>query len=210
MCNTNLSFHSIIVFKGVRLPIHITYNGISYTTSPVQFILDDPQAKLIDLAVKGALNILKPSPKAPSLKRVGSTSSLATIAFGAAILMFGDMLDGESHIMLSGYWGLVSKEVNMRRSEKGSDVVADKIVVVVKASKEIPKIACGLACTNFKDYKREAAGAIEVPRQQVPDDAMSNKLAKFELDEKNRLEETIQMQNYYRAEGNVEGRKVAT
>ncbi|GJV07810.1 hypothetical protein Tco_1345466 [Tanacetum coccineum] len=45
--------------------------------------------------------------------------------------------------------GLVSKEVIMRRSEKGSNDAAEKIVVAVKASKEIPKIACGLACTNF-------------------------------------------------------------
>nr|GEV39845.1 hypothetical protein [Tanacetum cinerariifolium] len=37
--------------------------------------------------------------------------------------------------------GLVGKEVIMRRLEKGS---AKKIVVVVKASKEIPKIGCGL------------------------------------------------------------------
>nr|GEY66102.1 RNA-directed DNA polymerase, eukaryota [Tanacetum cinerariifolium] len=51
----------------------------------------------------------------------------------------------------------------------------------------------------------------EVPQkyQCSTDDTMSNKVANFELDEKKRLEATIQMQNYYRAEGNVEGRKVA-
>ncbi|GJR29641.1 hypothetical protein Tco_1105873 [Tanacetum coccineum] len=58
-------------------------------------------------------------------------------------------------------------------------------------------------------WKRQVGGATEVPSQQVPDDTMSNKVAKFELDEKKHLEATIQMQNYYREEGNVGGRKVA-
>ncbi|GJU32208.1 inactive protein kinase-like protein [Tanacetum coccineum] len=43
---------------------------------------------------------------------------------------------------------LVSKEVNMGKAEKSSDAAAEKIVVAVKASKEIPKTALVWALTH--------------------------------------------------------------
>ncbi|PWA37178.1 bifunctional polymyxin resistance protein, ArnA [Artemisia annua] len=66
---------------------------IFHTASPVQFIVDDPQAQLIDPAVKGALNVLKSASKVPSLKRVVFTSSMAAVVFGAKVPVFGDMVD---------------------------------------------------------------------------------------------------------------------
>ncbi|PWA58920.1 hypothetical protein CTI12_AA395940 [Artemisia annua] len=44
--------------------------------------------------------------------------------------------------------GSVSKEANMGKTEKGSDAAAEKIVVAVKASKEIPKTALVWALTH--------------------------------------------------------------
>ncbi|KAI5419792.1 Tetraketide alpha-pyrone reductase 1 [Lathyrus oleraceus] len=34
-------------------------DGVFHTASPVRFVVDDPQAELIDPAVKGTLNVLK-------------------------------------------------------------------------------------------------------------------------------------------------------
>ena len=46
------------------------------------------------------------------------------------------------------FMGSVSKEVNMGKAEKGLDAAAEKIVVAVKASKEIPKTALVWALTH--------------------------------------------------------------
>ncbi|GJY40573.1 cinnamoyl-CoA reductase 1-like protein isoform X2 [Tanacetum coccineum] len=70
-----------------------TLMAVYHTASPVQFIVDDPQAQLIDPAVKGALNVLKSASKEASIKRVVFTSSIATVMFGAKVPVFGDMVD---------------------------------------------------------------------------------------------------------------------
>ncbi|KAI5419791.1 phenylacetaldehyde reductase [Lathyrus oleraceus] len=58
-------------------------DGVFHTASPVRFrfVVDDPQAELIDPAVKGTLNVLKSCAKSPSLKRVVFTSSNAAVAY---------------------------------------------------------------------------------------------------------------------------------
>lgn len=64
------------------------FNGcvcVFHTASPVMFNVDDPQAQLIDPAVKGTLNVLKSAAKVPSLKRVVLTSSMAAVMFGVDI-----------------------------------------------------------------------------------------------------------------------------
>ncbi|GKB59112.1 tetraketide alpha-pyrone reductase 1-like protein [Tanacetum coccineum] len=73
--------------------VHATLMAVYHTASPVQFIVDDPQAQLIDPAVKGALNVLKSASKEASIKRVVFTSSIATVMFGAKVPVFGDMVD---------------------------------------------------------------------------------------------------------------------
>ncbi|XP_065864598.1 phenylacetaldehyde reductase-like [Euphorbia lathyris] len=55
--------------------------GVFHTASPVSFSVTDPQAELIDPAVKGTLNVLRSCNKVPSLKRVVITSSMAAVAF---------------------------------------------------------------------------------------------------------------------------------
>ncbi|KAL5063127.1 hypothetical protein RYX36_024864 [Vicia faba] len=56
-------------------------DGVFHTASPVRGVVNDPQAELIDPAVKGTLNVLKSCVKSPSVKRVVFTSSIAAVAF---------------------------------------------------------------------------------------------------------------------------------
>lgn len=55
--------------------------GVFHTASPFYHDVKDPQAELIDPAVKGTLNVLKSCAKSPSLKRVVLTSSMAAVAY---------------------------------------------------------------------------------------------------------------------------------
>ncbi|CAJ1934030.1 unnamed protein product [Sphenostylis stenocarpa] len=55
--------------------------GVFHTASPVRFVVKDPQADLIDPAVKGTLNVLKSCAKSPSVKRVVFTSSTAAVVY---------------------------------------------------------------------------------------------------------------------------------
>ncbi|XP_072975387.1 phenylacetaldehyde reductase-like [Typha angustifolia] len=53
--------------------------GVFHTASPVYFVVHDPQADLIDPAVKGTLNVLASCAKTPSVKRVVITSSMSAV-----------------------------------------------------------------------------------------------------------------------------------
>ncbi|CAN6722578.1 unnamed protein product [Malus baccata var. baccata] len=53
--------------------------GVFHTASPVQFSVTDPQAELVEPAVKGTLNVLQSCVKSPAVKRVVMTSSMAAV-----------------------------------------------------------------------------------------------------------------------------------
>ncbi|KAK4419581.1 Cinnamoyl-CoA reductase 1 [Sesamum alatum] len=55
-------------------------DGVFHTASPVIFASNDPQAELIDPALKGTLNVLGSCAKTPSVKRVVLTSSMAAVS----------------------------------------------------------------------------------------------------------------------------------
>ncbi|KAM3686449.1 hypothetical protein ACJW31_10G003300 [Castanea mollissima] len=55
--------------------------GVFHTASPFYHKVTDPQAELIDPAVKGTLNVLRSCAKVQSIKRVVLTSSMVAVAF---------------------------------------------------------------------------------------------------------------------------------
>ncbi|KAM4072866.1 hypothetical protein ACB094_11G172000 [Castanea mollissima] len=67
--------------------------GVFHTASPVFLAASDPQAELIDPAVKGTLNVLKSCSKFSSIKRVIVTSSIAAIMCGRKPLTPDVILD---------------------------------------------------------------------------------------------------------------------
>ncbi|KAJ0094373.1 hypothetical protein Patl1_17144 [Pistacia atlantica] len=90
--------------------------GVFHTASPVTFSANDPQAELIDPAVKGTLNVLRSCAKVQSVKRVVVTSSIASILFN------GNPLTPDVN------WYLVSKTLAEEASwkfakENGIDLV---------------------------------------------------------------------------------------
>ncbi|KAG8388987.1 hypothetical protein BUALT_Bualt02G0182600 [Buddleja alternifolia] len=61
-------------------------DGVFHTASPFHDPGEDPQAELIDPAVKGTLNVLESCAKTPSVKRVVLTSSMASVYFNGKTL----------------------------------------------------------------------------------------------------------------------------
>ncbi|KAH6790435.1 Rossmann-fold superfamily protein [Perilla frutescens var. frutescens] len=55
--------------------------GVFHTASPFYHDVKDPQAELIDPALKGTLNVLGSCAKASSVKRIVLTSSIAAVAY---------------------------------------------------------------------------------------------------------------------------------
>ncbi|GLJ49835.1 hypothetical protein SUGI_1058910 [Cryptomeria japonica] len=55
--------------------------GVFHTASPFYHAVKDPQAELLDPAVKGTINVLEACAKTPSVKRVVITSSMAAVAY---------------------------------------------------------------------------------------------------------------------------------
>ncbi|PPS03541.1 hypothetical protein GOBAR_AA17134 [Gossypium barbadense] len=56
-------------------------HGVFHTASPVILSATDPQAEVIDPAIKGTLNVLKSCAKVPSIKRVVMTASVASVLY---------------------------------------------------------------------------------------------------------------------------------
>ncbi|KAJ4711384.1 cinnamoyl-CoA reductase 1-like [Melia azedarach] len=55
-------------------------DGVFHVASPVTLSANDPEAKIVDTAVKGTANVLQSCAKVHSIKRVVVTSSIAAIA----------------------------------------------------------------------------------------------------------------------------------
>ncbi|VVA90397.1 unnamed protein product [Arabis nemorensis] len=71
-------------------------DAVFHTASPVTLTPTNPQAELIEPAVKGTINILKACAKVSSVKRVIVTSSMATVLFPRSPLKPNDSIDENS------------------------------------------------------------------------------------------------------------------
>lgn len=67
--------------------------GVFHTASPIILGSDDPQAEVIDPAVKGTLNVLASCAKAPSVKRVVLTSSTAAVMHNGRLVTNETVVD---------------------------------------------------------------------------------------------------------------------
>ncbi|KAK6164132.1 hypothetical protein DH2020_000996 [Rehmannia glutinosa] len=67
--------------------------GVFHSASPFYFDCKDPQAELIDPALKGTLNVLGSVAKTPSVKRVVLTSSEAAVCFNGTPLTPDTVID---------------------------------------------------------------------------------------------------------------------
>ncbi|KAG6710882.1 hypothetical protein I3842_05G025300 [Carya illinoinensis] len=108
--------------------------GVFHTASPVDFSANDPQAELIEPAVKGTLNVLRSCAKFSSVKRVVLTSSMAAVVYSGKPLT-PDVVVDETWISdpaiceKSKLWYVLSKTLAEKAAwefskENGIDMVA--------------------------------------------------------------------------------------
>ncbi|CAN1316677.1 Phenylacetaldehyde reductase [Linum perenne] len=101
--------------------------GVFHTASPFYLNATDPQAELVDPAVKGTLNVLRSCAKVPSIKRVVITSSMAAVAFNGRTLA-PDVVVDETWFSDADLWYMLAKtlaeELAWKFSkENGIDIV---------------------------------------------------------------------------------------
>nr|AXM90737.1 dihydroflavonol 4-reductase [Mangifera indica] len=107
--------------------------GVFHTASPLTTTAKDPQAELIDPAVKGTLNVLRSCAKVESVKRVVITSSLTSVIFNGKPLNPDVVVDetwfsDPTFCKESKYWYHLSKTLAEETAwrfakEKGIDLV---------------------------------------------------------------------------------------
>ncbi|PSS24444.1 Cinnamoyl-CoA reductase [Actinidia chinensis var. chinensis] len=86
-------FQADLLDEGSFDPVVDGCEGVFHTASPVHFSVSDPQADLIDPALKGTMNVLRSCTKVPSVKRVVLTSSMAAVTFNRKMLIPGVLVD---------------------------------------------------------------------------------------------------------------------
>ncbi|KAL3817860.1 hypothetical protein ACJIZ3_003765 [Penstemon smallii] len=107
--------------------------GVFHMASPFFFETKDPQAELLDPALKGTLNVLGSVAKTPSVKRVVLTSSEAAVSFNGTPLNEDAFVDeswwsDNDYCIKNKFWYLLSKTIAEDAAwkfvkEKGIDMV---------------------------------------------------------------------------------------
>ncbi|XP_057807771.1 phenylacetaldehyde reductase-like [Salvia miltiorrhiza] len=107
--------------------------GVFHTASPAIFVTTNPQADLIDVAVKGTLNVLKSCHETKSVRRVVLTSSIVTIVYNEKYIGPGVVVDETWHSDPAFYeknkeWYMLSKTLAEQAAwkfanENGIDLV---------------------------------------------------------------------------------------
>ncbi|KAE8711341.1 Cinnamyl alcohol dehydrogenase [Hibiscus syriacus] len=165
-------------------------DGVFHTASPFYHDVVDPQAELIDPAVKGTLNVLNSCAKIPSVKRVVLTSSIAAVAYNGKPRT-PDVVVDENWFTDADYckglkqWYVVSKTMAEESAwkfskEKGIDMVAINpamvigpllqptlntsaaaILNLIKGARTFPNAS--LSWINVKDVANAHIQAFEIP-----------------------------------------------
>ncbi|KAJ9139662.1 hypothetical protein P3X46_030375 [Hevea brasiliensis] len=164
--------------------------GVFHTASPFYHDVKDPQAELIDPALKGTLNVLNSCAKVPSVKRVVLTSSMAAVAFNGKprapeVVVDETWFSDPDFCKESKLWYVVSKTLAENSAwkfakEKGIDLVtinpamvigpllqptlntsAAAILSVVKGANTFPNATFGWV--NVKDVANAHIQALEIP-----------------------------------------------
>ncbi|KAJ9164333.1 hypothetical protein P3X46_023924 [Hevea brasiliensis] len=164
--------------------------GVFHTASPFYHDFKDPQAELIDPALKGTLNVLNSCAKVPSIKRVVLTSSVAAVAYNGKprtpeVVVDETWFSDPDFCKESKLWYLLSKtlaEDAARKfaKEKGIDLVvinpamvigpllqptlntsSASILSLVKGAHTFPNATFGWV--NVKDVANAHVQAFEIP-----------------------------------------------
>ncbi|KAK8621306.1 hypothetical protein V6N13_067744 [Hibiscus sabdariffa] len=88
--------------------------GVFHTASPLYLNIKDPQAEMVDPALKGTLNVLRSCAKVPSIKRVVLTSSIGAVVFngrplGPDIVVDETWFSDPNYCEKSKLWYVLSK-----------------------------------------------------------------------------------------------------
>ncbi|KAM1607823.1 hypothetical protein ACFXTH_028538 [Malus domestica] len=86
-------FKAGLLEEGAFDPVIDGCVGVFHTASPVQLSATDPQAEIVEPAVKGTLNVLKSCAKFPTVKRVVLTSSMSSVSFSRTPITSDMVLD---------------------------------------------------------------------------------------------------------------------
>ncbi|KAJ6755205.1 putative proteinD DEPENDENT EPIMERASE/DEHYDRATASE [Salix purpurea] len=115
--------------------------GVFHTASPFYHDVKDPQAELLDPAVKGTLNVLGSCAKHPSIKRVVLTSSIAAVAYNGKprtpdVVVDETWFTDPALCRESKLWYVLSKTLAEDAAwkfakEKGMDLVAINPAMVI-------------------------------------------------------------------------------
>ncbi|GMI94642.1 hypothetical protein like AT1G51410 [Hibiscus trionum] len=164
--------------------------GVFHTASPFYHDVVDPQAELIDPAVKGTLNVLNSCAKTPSVKRVVLTSSIAAVAYNGKprtpdVVVDENWFTDPDFCKGSKLWYTLSKTMAEDSAwkfskEKGIDMVAINpamvigpllqptlntsaaaILSIIKGAPTFPNASFGWI--NVKDVANAHIQAFEIP-----------------------------------------------
>ncbi|GAV65725.1 Epimerase domain-containing protein [Cephalotus follicularis] len=164
--------------------------GVFHTASPFYHDVQDPQAELLDPAVKGTLNVLNSCAKASSVKRIILTSSIAAVAYNGKprtqdVVVDETWFSNPEFCRESKLWYVLSKTLAedsawKLANEKGIDMVsinpamvigpllqptlntsAAAILSLIKGSQNFPNASFGWV--NVKDVANAHILAYETP-----------------------------------------------
>ncbi|KAL3347482.1 hypothetical protein AABB24_021251 [Solanum stoloniferum] len=145
--------------------------GVFHTASPCYLEVKDPQAELIDPALKGTLNVLGSVAKTPTVRRVVLTSSIAAVSFNGKprtpdVVIDETWWSDPDFCRESQLWYVLSKTLAEDAAwkfvkEKAFDMVTINPAMVIGSSETYPNATSGWV--NVKDVALAHILAFENP-----------------------------------------------